>query len=156
MVLDLTTQRARFPSEYQSVGKARQAVGHFAVACGFAGPEVSDVVLAVGEACSNAVEHGHVEQGEFLIECSYHEGVLRVEISDNGCGFDGSDRNGEIDAAECVGRGRGIPIMRALMDRIAYRRTKTGTTVVLEKRMSPRGVGETNGEVSRLDAGGRG
>jgi serine/threonine-protein kinase RsbW len=148
------TFSARFPSAYESVAQARRAVGGFAKTCGFSAQEISDIVLAVGEACNNAVEHGHVERGEFVISCTFEAALLRTEICDNGQGFEEFLPAPGADPSDCVGRGRGIPIMRALMDGVAYRRVSSGMTVVLEKVLLTRGVEEALGETRGLDAGG--
>jgi len=147
----VTTLRTRFPSAYESVAKARRAVGTFAHDCGFSAPEVSDIVLAVGEACSNAVEHGHTPGGFLTISCSFEAGVLSIEIADGGAGF---DERAAIDTGDWVGRGRGIRIMRALMDAISHRSTPSGTTVVMEKRLLTGRGAEARSESVGCDPGG--
>lgn len=146
--------REKFPSAYESVAKVRQTVGAFAQASGFSMSDVSDIVLAVGEACNNAVEHGHVQRGEFIVTCSFDDHVLCTEVCDNGCGYNGFAAVADLDPGDCVGRGRGIPIMRALMDVVEYRSTSSGTTATLKKRLLARGVEETGRELRGLDAGG--
>jgi anti-sigma regulatory factor (Ser/Thr protein kinase) len=154
----VNTYRALFPSTFASVAEARQAVGAFAFSCGFSPVEISDIVLAVGEACSNAAEHGHVERGHFTVGCVYHRGMFRAEVRDRGPGFDPAVMSpSAAENAAPIGRGRGIPIMRALMDRVTYGASSAGTAVVLEKRMRESTVlrscaGEPLGELSRLDA----
>jgi len=145
---------ATYPSAFDSVAVARRAVGVFAQSRGFSPSEVSDIVLAVGEACSNAVEHGHTQKSQIVVRCSFENGTLTIEIGDRGSGFDEERaRNSEI-PAEFLGRGRGIPIMRAVMDGVRYEITKTGTTVFLEKRLVARDRTESREEESWPDAGG--
>jgi len=109
-------------------------------------------VLAVGEACSNSVEHGHVERGEFIVACSFVDGVLRTEIVDRGEGFDETTLIVGADPIECIGRGRGLSIMRALMDAVECRRASSGMTVILVKRLLAGGVDEPGRELIGLDA----
>ena len=88
--------------------------------------------------------------------CMFENDVLRTEIRDNGRGFVDLGLNADDDPSDCVGRGRGIKIMRALMDSVHYACASTGTIAVLEKRLLARGGDETGGELRGLDAGGRG
>ena len=149
----LTSFQMHFPSAFDSVRKARRALGSFAQACGFSSADVSDVVLAVGEACSNAVEHGHNAGGRLSVRGAFEDGILRIEIVDDGAGLDETRTPAQIPSPAGTGRGRGIPIMRAVMDAVSYQSGPAGTTVFLEKRLSARGVGEAGGESLGVDAG---
>jgi len=110
-------------------------------------------VLAVGEACSNAVEHGHTTKGQIVVRCTFENDKLTVEIGDRGRGFDEKRALETAIPAEFLGRGRGIPIMRAVMDGVRYETTKMGTTVFLEKRLVARDRSKTFSEDSWPDAG---
>jgi len=123
---------ASYPSAYNSVAQARHAVADFALDCGFDLSEVCDIALAVGEACNNAVEHGHAEQGSILVRCSFDGVDLSVEIADQGHGFD-TRKLGET-ASPRGDRGLGIFLMRTLMDRVDYESTNRGTVVRLSTR----------------------
>lgn len=125
--------RAAFPSAYRSVAKARHAATEFAIQCGFSLADVCDIALAVGEACNNAAEHGHVEQGHFSIGCSFDGQALRVQIRDSGSGFDLAGKGMRLE--QPGQRGLGIFIMRALMDDVSYDMTNRGTSVEIVKRL---------------------
>ncbi len=149
----VTTFLATYPSAFDSVAVARRAVGIFAQSRGFSPSDVSDIVLAVGEACSNAVEHGHTAKGQIVVRCTFEDDKLTVEIGDRGRGFDEKRALDNAIPAEFLGRGRGIPIMRAVMDGVRYEITKIGTTVFLEKRLVARDRTEAFREDSWPDAG---
>jgi len=149
----VTTFSATYPSAYDTVAIARRAVGVFAQSRGFSSSDVSDIVLAVGEACSNAVEHGHTAKGHIVVRCTFEDDKLTVEIGDRGRGFDEKRALDSAIPAEFLGRGRGIPIMRAVMDGVRYETTKIGTTVFLEKRLVARDRPEAFSEDSWPDAG---
>lgn len=148
----MTTFRALYPSELTSVAQARQAVSAFACRCGFCGVDVADIALAVGEACNNAVEHGHVDRGHFCVICDYDGGVLRVEIQDDGPGFDAAAAAVVVSAPDVMGRGRGISIMRAITDCVTLTTGQSGTKVVFEKRNSASRLRETLSESGRFQA----
>jgi serine/threonine-protein kinase RsbW len=124
---------ARYPSAFRSVAQARHAVADFALDCGFDLTEVCDIALAVGEACNNAVEHGHVEQGAILVGCKFDGVDLKVEVSDHGRGFDARAIANALANQHRGERGLGIFLMRTLMDRVEYV-SDSGTSVHLTKR----------------------
>jgi len=128
------TFRALFPSDYKSVGTARRAVAGFASDCGFGVETVSDIALAVGEACNNAAEHGHVHGGFFTIECKYDGTEIEIHVKDIGRGFDPIGKGEPIEPEHRDVRGLGIFTMRALMDSVTYATSDRGTKVLLLKR----------------------
>ena len=74
--------RRQYRSNFAAVPKARRDVTAFARTCGLLPSDVSDIALAVGEACNNAAEHGHVASGSFEVSCAYENGELTVEVTD--------------------------------------------------------------------------
>jgi len=135
------TFRAIFPSEYRSVPAARRSVATFAAECGFDAESVSDIALAVGEACNNATEHGHVAQGCYTVTCAFDGLKMYIEVQDLGCGFDPAGSGDPQSLVVSRGRGFGIFIMRSLMDFVEYSVTREGTRVVLVKKL-PRPLGD--------------
>ena len=126
---------ARFPSAPSAVRAARRAARAFARRSGFGQWEISDIVLAVGEACNNAVEHGHVTGGQFTMRCQSDDGgAVAFEIEDRGGGFELGDKGAAVAPSERGVRGLGIFLMRCLMDDVQYDATEFGTIVRLVKR----------------------
>ena len=120
-------------------------------ACGFSEAEIHDVVLAVGEAVANAIEHGR-SLGLFSVECRFAEDVLTVDVVDEGRGFASWDqvrsaRSGfgkdglQIEAAPL--RGFGIRIMFEMMDEVSYH--EGGRRVRLIKHRAPAKIEEDTG-----------
>lgn len=87
---------------------------------------IADIILAVGEACANAVEHGLRDNSDGTINlrarCSDKE--VHVVVTDNG-------RWREPAARPDPYRGRGLALMRALMTHVDVRVEATGTVVIL-------------------------
>lgn len=95
--------------------------------------EVHDIKVAVGEACDNAIEHGKSDKG---IDIHYHLSAhdLRIEVIDYGCGFD-PEGKGEEPPDPLAERGRGIFLMRVLMDKAnIYSKPGEGCMTVLTKK----------------------
>jgi len=84
-----------------------------------------DIVLAVHEAVANAVEHaGLASQDLITINAEVVSGRLRVEVRDHGAW-----RLERLDET----RGRGLAIMRAVMDEVDLA-VETGSTAVVMSR----------------------
>ena len=95
--------------------------------------EVQDIKVAVGEACDNAIEHGVSEKG---IDIHYHLSLdeLLIEVIDYGEGFDPTGK-GEEPPDPFAERGRGVFLMKYLMDRVEiYSKPGEGTMMILAKK----------------------
>jgi serine phosphatase RsbU (regulator of sigma subunit)/anti-sigma regulatory factor (Ser/Thr protein kinase) len=91
--------------------------------------EEQGLVLAVNEACANAIEHAYLETAEpgvVAVEAAYVDGDITIVVRDNGTWR--TNTNG-------TDRGRGITIMGALTDDLSRESDGTGTTVTLRKRV---------------------
>ncbi|MGW3963490.1 SpoIIE family protein phosphatase [Amycolatopsis sp. NPDC005003] len=89
-----------------------------------------DVLVAAGEACANAVEHAYRDgTGATAHLTARLTGAhLVVTVTDRG-------RWKQPPPDNHVLRGRGVPMMEALADTVAFRHDATGTTVTLEWRI---------------------
>jgi len=95
---------------------------------------VDDVVLAVGEALSNAVEHsGPSNSASVDVDIELADDELTIEVADYGRWRNRPPR---------PDGGRGLGIMRAVMDDVAIESEPTGTRVHLRKHLDrrPRGL----------------
>lgn|GEM_PF-1706026 len=95
--------------------------------------EIQDIKSAVGEAVDNAIEHGVSEKG---IDLHYHLSPtdLIMEIIDYGCGFN-PEGTGDVPPEPMAERGRGIFMMRHLLDNISINsRPGEGTQVIMRKK----------------------
>jgi serine/threonine-protein kinase RsbW len=94
----------------------------------------SDIEIALTEACTNVLEHvGEGHEYEVRLHISDH--LCVIEVLDDGSGFDAAAL-GYRDAAQGAEGGRGIQLMRALVDRVNFtNREQEGTVVHLEKHL---------------------
>jgi serine/threonine-protein kinase RsbW len=94
---------------------------------------VHDVELAVSEACTNVLVHALGPQEEYEVHIEIDDDRCKIRVLDGGAGFDYGrawGNNGEpIEEG-----GRGIVLMRALVDELQFSsRADSGTIVHLEK-----------------------
>lgn len=117
----------------ENLAEVRQFVKSIADECGFSERATFDLQVAVGEAVANAVEHGSPFGPESCInvDLTCDGKTLVVQVKDEGR-F--KKRMPSPDGMNF--RGRGIPIMLSLMDRVTVDETPTGTCVILSKRIS--------------------
>jgi serine/threonine-protein kinase RsbW len=122
----------RLPVDAQSVplvrGLLRQALEHLAVveSCS------EEIVLALTEACANVVQHAG-EQDEYQVDVAIDDHVCRISVLDNGEGFDVSATPTPLSPLE---GGRGLILMRALVDRLQFKDAEDGRhRVILEKQL---------------------
>jgi serine/threonine-protein kinase RsbW len=119
----------------QYAGEARDRVRHAGVEAGLSARELDDIEIAVGEAVTNAILYGSPsEDSRIVIFCRYSpsENVFHVEVRDQGQGFDPKDIRSD-ENAEMLG-GRGIRLMRALMDKVDLKFSGSGMVVCLSKK----------------------
>ncbi|MFP5219400.1 MAG: ATP-binding protein [Actinomycetes bacterium] len=95
---------------------------------------IGDVELALTEACSNVLNHA-VDAEEYEVSAGIDGSTCVIEVVDRGAGFD-STTLGHSDAEHSAEGGRGIQIMRALVDRVEFQSSQpAGTVVRLEKHL---------------------
>lgn len=95
---------------------------------------IGDVEVAVTEACANVVEHTLAED-EYSVELQLSDHTCEIRVIDTGHGFD-FETLGRDDAETTAEGGRGIQLMRALVDRINFSsEPEKGTVVHLVKQL---------------------
>jgi len=100
--------------------------------------DVFSVRLAMEEALINAIKHGnHYDPDKHVqIRCGMSGNVVRIEIEDEGKGFDLAAVPDPTDPDNLESPcGRGIMLMQSFMSRVEF--NETGNRVVLEKDASP-------------------
>ncbi len=118
-----------YPAHDEELAPARRRLHAWLQEHQFTDDAIGDIMVAVGEASSNALEHGsrNVENGVVTVEVILGDGELIVAVSDQGTWDEDSTRSVR------EGRGRGLTLMHALMDRVDVRRSRAGTSVVLRR-----------------------
>ena len=120
----------------QQAGLARERIRALAIKAGFAGLDLGDIEIATGEAVTNAILYGSPNSASRVqIACRFTGNTLHIEIRDQGHGFDPA-RIPEDVGTDALG-GRGIRLMRALMDQVELRYDGKGMVIHLSKKLCP-------------------
>lgn len=122
------------PREGVSVPAARRFLASGLSTLGVERGTISDIELAVTEACANVLEHA-TEGDEYEVCVSINGRACTIDVHNSGEAFDGNTRGLE-DADTGSEDGRGIQLMRALVDTVSYQQADDGTIVHLEKQLT--------------------
>ena len=126
--------RLVLPSSQEGLVEMRDGLRSWLSRANVADEDAAEAVLAVWEACANAVEHAQVpSESSFQLEARLDDaGRMRVEVRDTGRWKEGDGS---------AGRGLGLGLMRSLMDTVQVNPGDDGTAVVLERVVrAPTGV----------------
>jgi len=130
------------PSRRDAVAPAVERVLEAVAAAKLDGDRLTDLAVAVSEALSNAAVHGNALDTRRVVRVAVavSPGCAVIEVSDSGGGFDEEAVSDPTQPEHhLVPRGRGIFLMRRLVDEVAY--NAAGNTVRLTVRQARDGDG---------------
>ena len=99
---------------------------------------VADIAISVSELVNNAILHGNksISEKAVTVTISQGNGEVAITVSDQGGGFDPSGVENPIDDANLMKEvGRGIFIVKSLMDKVDIDASDVGTTVRITKEI---------------------
>ena len=116
----------RLATEPQVLVQVRRMLRRWLHARGVSDADIREIVLAVSEACANAVEHAYSPApAEFEFTAGRNDATLEFVVRDEGTWRNPRGTN----------RGRGLAVIRAAMDHVEVNRSEHGTEVVMRRRM---------------------
>jgi PAS domain S-box-containing protein len=120
-----------FPAESSQLAPVRQALRTWLERCQLPPQTAQNVLVAAGEACANAIEHGHRHApGEPVrLRAEAYVDDLRLVITDTG-----QWKTPQPDAN--AHRGRGMTLMKAMMQHVSVTSGAAGTTVRMHTRIA--------------------
>ena len=98
--------------------------------------DLDDIAIAVSEAVNNAMQHGNKLDDSKSVHIAYYlcSSYLRIVVQDEGAGFtpesipDPRKKENLLKVS-----GRGVLIIRHLMDRVSFRKLKKGMQIIMDK-----------------------
>jgi anti-sigma regulatory factor (Ser/Thr protein kinase) len=118
--------QTRWPATSEALAGVRQLLRRWLRAHGADEEEMYDIVVACQEACANAVEHAYGPgHAHFEVDAERRDARIRVTVRDEG----------RWRPPRGSHRGRGLPLMRALMETVEIEHAAEGTVVVLERTL---------------------
>ena len=136
----MNTMKVEFEALPENEGFARVTVAAILTPLNPTLEEIEDVKTAVSEAVTNAVIHGYKEQGGTIeISCVLEKDLLKMEITDQGCGIENVEQAMEpmfTTRPDLERSGMGFSFMEAFMDCLEVESTVgQGTRVIMEKKL---------------------
>lgn len=125
--------RRSWPANPRQLSVIRHLVSGWLAPLGLDANETADLVLAVDEAVSNAIEHAYggddgTEDGTVELMLWTERRTLCIEVVDHGIW--------KAPAPKVPSRGRGIHVMRSLADSVLIHFDGRGTRVLLRRRLT--------------------
>ncbi|MCK2221985.1 SpoIIE family protein phosphatase [Actinomadura sp. ATCC 31491] len=120
-----------FPAESSQLAPVRSALREWLSRCQLAPSLVQRVLVAAGEACANAIEHGHrnAPGRTIRLRASVTVSDLWLTVADSG-------RWKAPEPEAYPHRGRGVALMHALMHEVTIHPGVSGTTVDMHARIT--------------------
>ncbi|MGK2882378.1 MAG: SpoIIE family protein phosphatase [Mycobacterium sp.] len=120
-----------FPARAENLASTRTELREWLNRAGVDAEQVSNTLIATGEAVANAIEHGHRDRPDGVITLRATAFVDRLQISVVDTGTWKPPR-----VVADISRGRGTALMRGLMHKVAVRSDNRGTTVDLYAKIN--------------------
>lgn len=113
------------PSATENLALIREFVANVGSQAGLGDDDVAKLELAVDEACANVIEHahGHDSNKEVTVRATFDTVTLRIEVVDEGEGFDPTVVPAlpvEQMVHDRRTGGLGLRVMKSLMDEVSY------------------------------------
>jgi PAS domain S-box-containing protein len=114
-----------FASEPDSLASLRAVLRRWLRHVGASEDELGEIVTACGEAATNSIEHSGARAGSFEVSGRIDGRQVELSVCDRGAWR--APREGT--------QGRGLPLMRGLMDEVEVTSTARGTTVRMSRML---------------------
>jgi serine phosphatase RsbU (regulator of sigma subunit)/anti-sigma regulatory factor (Ser/Thr protein kinase) len=123
------TLEMTLPARPNVLGGMRNTLGRWLQTTGANENELFDITVSASEAASNAIEHAYgAREANFTIRCEYDGQQVTVTVRDIG----------RWRTTRPHGGGRGLGIMRSLLDSVQFNSDEQGTVVTMTKTLSHR------------------
>ena len=120
-----------FAADASHLAPSRAALRGWLTQAGVEPNQIQDVLVATGEAVANAIEHGHRDrpEGTISLRATAVADGLQVTVTDTGA-WKTPRKVADFN------RGRGISLMRCLMEDLSIQSNDAGTTVHMYARIT--------------------
>jgi len=124
--LSLERLELRLPAEPNALMVMRRSLGRWLHAGDASARERYELTVACGEACANAIEHAYPPSGgDFTLTALRRNGDVEITVSDSGSWRPRREDEG----------GRGVNLIRKLVDELDIAAGSAGTTVTLRRKL---------------------
>lgn len=123
----------RVPAEPRALAPLRHALRRWLREVAAGTKETSEILVACGEACANAIQHPYGAAEGFLdIDLALVDGAVEISVRDSG----------KWRSSSPAGGGHGLLLMRGLMDSVDVESGAEGTVIRMRRRLGSEVSGE--------------
>ena len=136
-IKDKDSYRMVLESDLNNVQKVEKVTEKIAKFMRFSEEEQDSLAISVTEIVGNAIVHGNKQDKskKVIVDFKYKNDTITVSIQDQGKGFKESEIANPLEPENLLKEsGRGVFIVRALMDQVYIVHNKAGTKVRLVKK----------------------
>jgi serine/threonine-protein kinase RsbW len=129
-------EEVKLPSELSTVEAIEGKAEEFARRAGFDEDTACQIAMISREAAANAVLHGNRKDPNKKVRAKFSvtSDTLTIQVADEGAGFNPGDVPDPLSPEGLLKpSGRGIFLMRAIMDEVNFRQLSPGTEITLVK-----------------------
>ena len=131
----------KIPSEIRNLRKASSRILSALESYDVDEGRIFDIKLCIEEAVRNAMVHGNCLDKKKIVKiiCRIDGDALRIEVEDEGPGFDHTASADPTAAPNILkNSGRGVYLIRKLMDKVEY--NDKGNKITMTKILNQRGI----------------
>ncbi|MDZ7723142.1 MAG: ATP-binding protein [candidate division KSB1 bacterium] len=131
--------KLEIPSDVKEIHRVEEKLEAFCRQQGMNKNQIVNCAIAVTEAVNNAIRHGNKQDPskKVFIQFSISGNNITIRITDQGNGFDPENLDDPLHPNNLLKEnGRGIFIVKQLMDDVRFEFNKTGTTIILSKTLT--------------------
>jgi serine/threonine-protein kinase RsbW len=136
-------------SDFENINLVDQVTEACLRFCGFDETTTEHMTLAIREASANAIKHGNKQHPDKLAEVVFEidSEAITIQISDEGEGFVPEEVPDPLAPENLLkGTGRGIFLMRQLMDDVNFSFGNSGGTLVTLRKTIPAATADSQEE----------
>lgn len=125
------------PREAPSVPLIRHLLHSTLARVGVTEACIEDMEVALSEACTNVLAHVAGTPNQYEVQVEIRDRLCKISVVDTGAGFDYEKALAGRSLASAEG-GRGLHLMRALVDDLDFTTERSGTAVHFSKKLALR------------------
>jgi serine/threonine-protein kinase RsbW len=125
-----------FPSDVEYLEKIERMSSEIASNAGFDESTVDDLSIALTELVNNAIHHGNKNDANKNVTVTFivEKSKIIISVADEGGGFSPNNLSDPLHPDNIMAdSGRGIYLVKALMDDVDYKISESGTEVIITK-----------------------
>jgi serine/threonine-protein kinase RsbW len=126
------------PSNQKEILRIEKFLQHLGVQLHIDDGMMHRLLVSCTEAVNNAIVHGNKSDPdkEVIIRCVVKKKILTICVIDEGKGFDSESLQDPRDEKNLLKEnGRGVFLMRSLMDQVKFKRLKSGSVVEMQVKL---------------------